>query len=348
MKTLFHHIRTFVLVSVIAGLVWIYAENENIKTYPKETVRVRFVPPEGQNLSIEPKEMRVLLTLRGNNAQIQAFRGLVKQGPIELPVQPGSDPGDPQQSISLAQRWAESPLADLNMNLIEIDPPTQILDVRRLEEVRIPVEVIRGDLPTPPDTPPVANPTEVRVILPEELVAAARTLRAQVRLDEASVDRDRMGVEQRTVANVELPASLRSRWTELKDTTARVSFTLEDRSEQATQIHEIASRGVRVAYAPESGERYRLELAEGDRIVRNIRLSGSPEAIAYLKNHESEVMAIAPLLGSDIAAANATGGRIPVQVTITTPPGVRVISPTPSVTIIVKRLEAVPDPNLVP
>ncbi|MEM1212047.1 MAG: hypothetical protein AAGI68_07080 [Planctomycetota bacterium] len=345
LRKTFEAIQTFVVVSIISVLVWVYAENENVKVYPKESVLVRFVPPPRENLSIEPQERQVLVTIRGNTAQAQQFRELVKSQPIELtvahdPTNP-NDPTDARHTVLLGQRLAETDLARLGVNLLEIDPPSLELDVHRLVEVRVPIRIIAADLQTPPDQPPVAEPAEVRLTVPAYLSDAATTLAASARLDKAPIDSTASGVSQRAVVNVEVPPTLRSPLTTLHDKSVEVTFTIEKLTDTLT----IPQRSVRIAYAPDLVPDRSPQLAPEDRTITDITLAGPKDAIDALGSPEalSQITAVALLTSDHLNAAAAPSYAVEVPVTIITPPMIRVTSPAPTVTVILKP-DNVPTP----
>ncbi|MEM6552353.1 MAG: hypothetical protein AAF750_09535 [Planctomycetota bacterium] len=334
----FEAVQTFIVVSIISVLVWVYAENENVKVYPKESVLVRFVPPPRENLSIAPAERQVLITIRGNTAQAQQFRELVKSQPIELTVSPNptasDDPADARHTVLLAQRLAETELARLGVNLLEIDPPSLELDIHRLVDVRVPIRIVAADLQTAPDQPPVAEPSEVRLTVPAYLADAASTLAASARLDKTPVDTTASGVSQRAVVTVEVPPTLRSPLTTLHDKSVEVTFTIEKLTDTLT----IPQRSVRIAYAPDLLTDRSPQLAPEDRTVTNITLAGPKDAIDALGSPEAvnQITAVALLTSDHLNAAAPPDYQVEVPVTIFTPPTVRVTSPAPTVTVILR------------
>ncbi|MEM6457760.1 MAG: hypothetical protein AAF710_00035 [Planctomycetota bacterium] len=345
LRKTFEAIQTFIVVSIISVLVWVYAENENVKVYPKESVLVRFVAPPRENLSIAPQERQVLVTIRGNTAQAQQFRELVKSQPIELtvshdPTNP-NDPADARHTVLLAQRLAETELARLGVNLLEIDPPSLEIDIHRLVDVRVPIRIVAADLQTSPDQPPVAEPSEVRLTVPAYLADAAATLAASARLDKATIDTDASGVSQRAVVTVEVPPTLRSPLTTLHDKSVDVTFTIEKLTDTLT----IPQRSVRIAYAPDLVSDRTPQIAPEDRTVTNITLSGPKDAIDALGNADSaQITAVALLTSDHLNTAAPPNFEVEVPVTIITPPMVRITSPAPTVTVIL-RPNGEPNPN---
>ncbi|MBX2851070.1 MAG: hypothetical protein KTR15_04910 [Phycisphaeraceae bacterium] len=74
MKSVFNQIATFVTVTIVALLVWLYAEDANVQTYTGQAVRVQFVLPAGADGLITPSEpITVLVDFDGSNGQFQQF-----------------------------------------------------------------------------------------------------------------------------------------------------------------------------------------------------------------------------------------------------------------------------------
>jgi len=104
-KKLRDRLETWLLTTVVAVLVWLYAEGEIVKTHGVE-LPVRFVAPPGQELVIDPDRatdaegvMQVLVKVRASAGQMQDFRRRWDDQPIRIRVADPASAGQTQEFV---------------------------------------------------------------------------------------------------------------------------------------------------------------------------------------------------------------------------------------------------------
>jgi hypothetical protein len=272
-------LETYVVVTVVAVLVWLYAEGENVKLYNNEPVAVQFVAPEGQQLAVEPAEpIRVLASFRGSSGQFQQFYEIVRSGPLEVPV--NTDParlGTPQFPI-VTQLLDQTALGRLGISGLTTDPQTVEVLVRELQTVRLPVEVdVRGVELVRPAT---VEPSEVRLTLPADQAQAAVGRRATVRLTPSELDPFPPGEPHSVQGTIELPLGLDSPWTRIEPRTVLVQFEKNPRVQTRTVT--LDSVNVYINVPGGAFEFFSVRLP-AERRVPTVRVSGPADLIERIQ-----------------------------------------------------------------
>ena len=124
-------LETWLLTTVVALLVWLYAEGEIVKQHSVE-VPVQFVAPPGRELAITPDRptdergvMQVVVTLRASSGQMQDFRRQQTGQPLTIRVDdPASAEAGREQVFFLREELTGSRLTELGLSLVETEPET--------------------------------------------------------------------------------------------------------------------------------------------------------------------------------------------------------------------------------
>jgi len=171
-------IETFLIVTVISVLVWLYADVQNVRQFTGQHVRILLVPQAGQDLAIEPDVVRdIALTFRASNRQMQRFTALIQQlsregRAIHIPVDAPADGASPDRQLDVASLLAQSELSELGLNILSTDPGELPARIEEREQVQLPVQVrwegmeIAGE--------PAFDPKRAVVTLPVSLANAVR------------------------------------------------------------------------------------------------------------------------------------------------------------------------------
>ncbi|MEM7682062.1 MAG: hypothetical protein AAF288_08900 [Planctomycetota bacterium] len=340
--------QTVTVTTIIALLIWAYAESASVETYTDQPIQVAFVGPEGQLLGIDPAEVSVEVTFRASKAQLADLRERLSQGPIEIPVgRVASDTGE--ELVDYARRLTEVEFASLGINIDEVRPESATVRVDPLVTLTLPVDVQVSNLPVSLARVPQAEPSEVQVTLPARLAANAAGLRIGVRVDRSVVQIDPSslssdGAPIRTVAPIVPPPVLNSRWTEYTPRSVMVELFVEQQAGE----YRIETRSVKVMTPPSLWDRYEVTLPSDQRVVNAIRLRGPSAAIEAVRaNNAQNVHVTVSLTSSDLDAAARSGQPAPHLLILVAPPGVEPAEPLGSVDIVVReRAEpSVPGPS---
>lgn len=338
---LYHTAQNLVVVTIIAALVWIYAESENTKTYQNQTVQLRFIGPSGATMVIEPAEVSVPVTLRGSVGQYQRFKELTTKAPIEIVVGQDSLSEATVETLVLVRELAQTELGELGMNILEASPDTLSIDVTPLKQINLPVRVSTRGLQVASEPPPRSDPEQVRVELPASLVTLAENATAEVRIPPERVNAQLVDEPQTLSLNASAPPGLLSPYTRLLDRSVQVSFTIRKITDEIT----IQRRALKLGLAPEFTQLYDVRFDEADQIIQDLRLTGPADVVARIKNGElaSQVRVVADVSGEQLSqAAQQPDGRIEVPVQVFAPLGVTSAETLPTATLIVSRRSETP------
>lgn len=323
MKNLLSQAGTLLIVTVVALLVWLYAEDANVNTYAQQAVRVQFVLPPGADGVITPSEpITVRVDFDGSNGQYQQFDEARDEiFSIALPIDQTLDLQSVDIDIRSQIEQAER-LAELGINLTEVSPERVSVTFEKFVEVSLPIRIVQDTgsikLASATFTEAEQQP-RVRVTLLAGQAQALGDAVAIARIDEELVAGLDKGISQQlngvqlivpdAIAN--LPRSISS--VDLLVTVADDRDTVQ-----------IDRRPILLSYPPSINERYIVELEESDRFITAFELEGPRDQIALLKQDSAskDVWATVRLSNEEADAAVADGGVISKAVDIIAPRGV--------------------------
>lgn len=325
---MWERIETFIFVSIITALVWLYAEGENVRSHDLD-VAVKPVAVAADDLMIAPSTPhKVRLTVRASQSQLTRLKELTRE-PLELAVQ--ADPDNVVQTFDLKQWLSSSPtLLDAGVNLIDAEPQKLSLQIEAMDTVEADVRVI-----SPPGVqlaPGVTvEPAKVRVRLPRRFVTGLATQGIEARPESSDFE----GLEENVAHTIEAPLSLPPSLAAVKATIdrpmARVTFTIR----KATDSHVVSAVPIYVVISPILLQRFDVTVPTEQLFVRDVKLSGPSDVIRRIREGRTPITAELRLSADDLERGVASA--VPY---IEVPPGVQIESTVPRIPITVKpRLE---------
>lgn len=322
-RKLWEKIETGVIVTVIAVLVWLYAEGENVQTYNNEQLLVRFVPVAGQELAIDPQDTEILVSFRAAAGERSSLEEMLRDGPIEIKVGNELDSGSPVQTIVLRDALERSDIGSLGINIIDTSPATKQVRVEPLVTRRLPVEPAKTDVQFAET--PVVTPSEVTVKLPRSLAEQAGDLPAIARLDLLDLGGYDENTDVTATTPVDVPEPLRSPWTTVSPATVQVRFNIR----KLTDSVRLPNIPLRINADPLTLQEYDIILGPSDIVLRDVRFSGPSDEIEAIASGETKVWA--ELRPTREQIERAASGTEPVMLSpvIITPPGVQADLPDP-------------------
>ena len=341
MSRLLERIETWLVVTVIAVLVWLYAEGASVDSYSNQPVRVQFVPASaGEDLAIEPSEpFTVLMDYRSSNSQRREVERLVSE-PIEYPVE--FDPDSPESKmVVMAEVLRQSPVGAKGINILSVEPEVKQVTVEPIQTVTMQVtpEVVGLEL----EGPATVEPREVNVRLPARLAPLAEDRPLVARLDAGTLgplEQDRQSFDGVKVP-LELPPELKSKWSRIEAPSVSVGFTARKYSRRRTV--RLPGVPVNVSVQPLLLRRYQLDMPEEQMVIPDVRLSGPAPVIERIANRELRVRAEIRPTADELAR-----GVRSFMVHLELPEGVSVESPLPVIELRVRPLQAQPAVALPP
>ena len=337
-RTLIQKLETFVVVTVVAVLVWLYAEGASTKEHNREPVSVRFVAPDGRerDFAISPDQaVSASVSFRGSSGQEQSFRVLVRD-PIELTVEP-PDAGQSARTLVLADALVRNDaFAKLGLGNVVVEPATWEVAMRPLVTVTLPVRVEIGDLPLDPTTTPVATPDAVDVTAPADVVDALGDAVVVARLDRGTLaDRNEdpvAGGRENVARNIalEFPAGIDRRWTRSSTQDVRVNYTLADPDATVT----VKRVPLYVNLPVGTQQQYRVTPNDGQKFLFDVELRGPKGLIDRIAAGDPAYPVTAEIRIQDVSGIESITSEQPVVVP---PPGVTVVGSPPRVGLRVER-----------
>jgi len=317
-------IETFIVVTVITVLVWLYAEGRNVTEYVNEPIRVQFVPADDSGFTVSPDdEQRIQITYEGSTATKQALEALLDSGPIKIPI--AED--DPAEVIFQTRR-NESKLADLGIQVTRVEPERRLVKIRRVVTVTMPIDVrVEGVELT---GVPTVEPREVAVKLPSTLADLARELPLEVTLTAADLSSLRPGEPGTVQAKVALPEVLRGQDVDLPIRAATVALTIRKQTRTIT----LTSVPIHLNLPPLLLDQYRIRLPDDQQVLREVQLTGPADGIHEIESKQCRVWAEIRPSAEDLEADPYLA-----QLHLRIPAGVRVDSPIPRVPVIVEAIQ---------
>lgn len=309
-----NRISTALIATVVMLLIWTWAAEKTLET---QTVSgaVRFVPGEGQALSIDPADpVTVTVEVKGSRRSIQRIETLLDRG-LDLRLGLGAVPTTPgTYSVSLARAISEVPdIQRSDLTVLSTKPDTVTVSIGRLVtravkiDAAIPLAQISGSV--------TIDPSEAQVTLPESLADAAPQARLEAFVDVKDLEPGRRH-------SLEVPL----RWPEALQAargTARVvpervtvSFRLESRDRTIV----IPTVPVQVAGPPVDLNNFAVQVEPGSEFLRAVTVSGPGDAISQIESGRARIAAIVHLGADDLARRVTTK---PVSMWLL-PPGVTV------------------------
>lgn len=312
--------RTIVLVTLVAVLVWIFAEAESLTT---RTIRpeILFETEDGTSLVLEIDDPawreRPSLTIEGSTSAVAAVE-LATTKPIRL--RPGMEgiptaPGEYTIDLRTALRDAAE-LTGKGVTVARTDPAAVRLRVDQLEERSLRVEADTSAFEL--EAPAEVKPAFVKVRLPAAEAA---------KLTEGAVARARVSAEslsklvpgrKETVSGVpiELPPGLvASPRVRVDQSRAEVQLTLRTRTASLT----LPSVPVYVSLAAVESGRWDVTIPEEDRFITDVKITGPSDAVDRVRRGEFRVTALVVLSFDDlergIASKEITFCELPTPLT---------------------------------
>ena len=337
-------LQTWLIVTVIAVLVWLYAEGEAV-TEKTEQLQIKFVPPPGVQLAIEPvtrslsnsdATLPVFATFRASTGQMDQVRQITNEGPIEIVVNAQPDSQSPEQVIIFRDKLQDTKLGLLGINIVDTNPATATVRVEPLRTEMLDVTVDVGDVQLA--GLPTIEPAKVPVTMPVRIADAMRGVRVVAQLDELDLSQY-LANEEHTVNAVplELPDELQRKWVELGRDSVKVTFTIRKQTDTWT----ISYLPVEIQASPLLLRRFSLDIRDEDLNLLEVKLQGPADVVDRIRKKELPVSAaIYPSIDElETALGQGSSATLSVPVKLTLPQGVIVQSPMSHVQVKVTRRE---------
>lgn len=316
-SSMIEKLETYLIVTAITVLIWLYAEGENVKEYSSEQIKVIFVAPPGDELFIQPhEEQRITATIECATSQYSTLQRLMNEKRrIAIEVKYRKDELD--QVVDLQQEIQNSLVGALGVTVKKTVPATLPITVERFNVVTLAAKVVSKKFKLSEVS---SDPAEVEVKVPQHLAETVGGIVVYVDVDSAIEEIDELEdgrPYQRSLA-FSLPPKYANAGLVINPATSNVRFSISNLPAKTSVSN------VPIYTRLPSGEinNYKILTENGLRFVPDpIQLSGPGEMLDMIKSRKVPITAELRLTTDELEQA-ITSKVLHVDV----PPGVEISS----------------------
>ncbi len=305
---MFSSVVTFVVVTVISVLVWIYAESRTIRTSSLD-VNVVVVTTGDPLFQVTPEQpQHVRLTLKASGAGVAAIEMQALKGPIRIMLK---DPVAPQgvavhQTLSLREDIESALLLnEQGVTLVDIQPKSLDLTLTPIDTVRRPVKFLDPyDLAEPGV---VLRPNEVEVRAPAPSSRQLSVAEPVVRLTPELIENLNPG----KAVEIDLPVDVQGSWGgrgfQIRPATVRATLVITRRVETLN----LQSVPIVLQLRPEDAGKFKVSIENGVEAFTGVKVTGPAELVERVRKAPETVSAVVRLTPELLA--QAIDGRLPAE-----------------------------------
>lgn len=299
-----NHLKTLALASVVAVLVWIFAEGEGLQPRPVD-LSVIFPTDASSAVVIRPDDKNfrgsVRVSLEATSRSLDLAAPLLAAGIRLSPGAPGvpSEPGE-QRIVDLREAIGAMPqLKSLGVTVADVQPRQVVVQIIRMAGKDLPLRVELGaEVPLDGDPTPVPSTVSIRLpepalaLIPEGAVAIAA-------VSEAEVHRIRGEGPQTVTATVRLPSVLSG----VEPIVVQPeTVTVNLRVRRKVETYKVSTVPVWYSLPPtEDGSKWSVEVL--DKFLTDVTLTGPSDEIARVRTtgpNQITVKALVELSSDDL------------------------------------------------
>jgi len=329
--------RSWVAVTLVSIVVWLFAESQSLQT-AEQLITLRFESETDDRVVRVVSEGwtgAVRVQLEGPASVVQQAPGEFAQGLTIALGAPGVPDAAGEQVVDLRNALRNhSTIGEAGLRVVDVEPPTARLEIEQIGTIEgAPVAATLEGVETA--GPARVEPFEASVRGPQEILDRLRALPGGVRVEAvlpAGAERNLPEGQQITrEALLRLPEPLAgSRGVRVEPARGQITFTV--RSKTATVV---VAAPVWVSLPPFEQERWIVEVAQEDQLLRDLTASGPSPAIDRISAREIPIIATVALTSDELDA-----GVSEKQVRfIGLPPGVTITGAEDPVSLTIRRTE---------
>lgn len=310
--------KTILVATLVTALVWIFAEAETLARR-ELLVELEVRPAEGvpatMHFAGRVSAARVSVTIEGATGRIEAAERALREGVVIMPGVAGVPAVSGEYAMDVARAVRELPdLQRAGVSVARVVPATITVQVEALAVRTVPVvALVQG---ADVQGTPTVRPANVSLLLPKEAAESVNAETAAVaEVDARALERLVPGREE-TISGVILrpPAELaRVPGVRVEPRFAEVTLTVKSRAAETV----IKSVPVHVRLAPGELSKWDIEIAEPDRAIVDVRVTGPVETIQQIESRTLAVVAVLALsfeeLERGITSKEVSFGDLPTS-----------------------------------
>ncbi len=303
-------LQTIGLTTLIAVLIWLYAEGQDVRRSEPRRVELRLPARVGQDTVVDWADGSLTkyatVSFKGSSAALTELEArLEPSGVIRLPLTAGELPEGPRATFDLKAMLAQARLdpdaasgrtiADLGVSVDTVDPAQAIFTIEKLVERELRVVFQPEGVRLGPSV--TIEPPEIPATLPRSLAeryaSSPDALYLEAIAQPGQLADMPEGVAQTLTLNLQPAGVLEgARHVKLAQRTAEVTFTVRGQ----TDTHQLRLVPVWLRVPPSETQRYDVTLAEDSRVLAEVTINGPKDLIERLRADNLERRANGPKL----------------------------------------------------
>ncbi|MEO0514457.1 MAG: hypothetical protein AAF086_04085 [Planctomycetota bacterium] len=335
-RKLHEKIETYIVVTIISVLVWLYAEATVLKQETGKSVQLLLDEPTN-SYALTPSASAVRVSYRGSSGQIQQFNEMTAL-PLVHEIDPTGITETVTRTIVLDEALVRAGLGEVGITELEVEPATLSVTLEPLVSIDLPVVVQTQNLDL--NGEPAAEPAAVSVTAPLDTVEQLRGQSVVATLVGADAG-EGTGLE-RVAPSVALtyPSNLdlNSPWVTAEVRAVRINYTLANNIETVV----VGRVPLYINLPVDVQLRYTVRPQDQSNFLRDVQLQGPADVIARIRANDPGLVVRAELSITDLSKIEQTSLERPV---IIAPPGVTPVQLPEVMPITVRRRDTAAAPG---
>ena len=305
-KTIFEHLRTGLLVTLVTVLIWTFAEGQSLQT-KRSSGTIDFASGRGETFSVSvldnpsnTNSVQLQLQMEGSAARLDRLIDELRKpitlvpGMENIPRQPGQYTIDIRQALRSTQLLKES-----GVTLIAVQPATVQVAIDSMTTITLPVkvEVPSNEL----DGQAEPSPAQVEIRLPtEKTQQLSKEAAVVVRISHDDLAPFEAGhrVTLRGLRIEPGPALAGIKPLELTTSSVDVSLTVRSKLKSIT----LPTVPVDLRIPPDELKRWVVQIPVEEQSLQNVTVTGPSELIEQIKDGQLAIRAFVRLSFEDLEA----------------------------------------------
>ncbi|MCI0364700.1 MAG: hypothetical protein L0219_12525 [Phycisphaerales bacterium] len=280
---------TWLLVTAMTALIWIWAAGETREERAINYARVEFAAPQSGSWVITPNSMNLKVRIEGSRNAIQKAERFLNE-PLVLSV----PPVEGTYVLDLTEQLREHQgLRQTGARITDSEPRTIALNLDKIAEVKAAVKAVLPGIKTEGEV--VIEPAEITVAMPKSLQNGSSPLTVEAVVDRSELDQLEPGIQHTLEVRVRPPNGLSA--TDpmtLNPAKVRVSFVIRSRVREIT----LESVAVHVGTPYQDREGYLVEIEPQQ--LQNVVVSADEDLIRRIESGEVPVVGVVHLRTRDL------------------------------------------------
>jgi hypothetical protein len=273
---------TYLIVTLVAVLIWAWAASETRERKQIPSAKVQFVVTDPSNWLVSPGSASIALNVEGSKVSVQKLTSLLRQPiSVTVPVKIG------RQTIDLVQQLRQNEdIMAAGATIVSTDPERVDIELDQLE--RIPA-LVKHNLPgVTPEGEVTVQPREVTVTLPSSLrQRLPQDFAVEAFVDRTQLDAIQPGEPQSLEVALRLPSTIAGGSdVRMNPAKALVNFTIRSRIRET----KVDSVRVQIAGPPEDREGFEIEVEP--KVLRDVTVLANADLSRQIESGEAPVIAV--------------------------------------------------------